>query len=94
MAKIAEKWVQDGDQLIQIKTQDWNPMLERAKALRENGNADFGESKLIGCIDSALINEWLKEAGIGWDDPAMDDVIKRKMLSGEFDKLRVWEGTY
>jgi hypothetical protein len=22
------------------------------------------------------------------------DVIKRKMLSGDFDKLRVWEGTY
>jgi hypothetical protein len=41
-----------------------------------------------------LINEWLKEAGVAWDDPAMDDIIKRKMLSGEFDKLRVWEGTY
>ena len=69
-------------------------MLDRAEELRQHGNAEFGESKLVGVIDAALINEWLKEAGIAWDDPAMDDVIKRKMLSGEFDKLRVWQGTY
>ena len=94
MAKISEQWVQDGDKLVHVKTHDWNPMLERAEALRQNGNAEFGESRLIGVIDSALINEWLKEAGVAWDDPAMDDVIKRKMLSGEFDKLRVWEGSY
>jgi hypothetical protein len=48
----------------------------------------------VGVIDAALINEWLKEAGISWDDPARADVVKRKMLSGDFDKLRVWEGTY
>jgi hypothetical protein len=94
MAKIAEEWVRDGDKLVHIKKQDWNPMLDRAEELRQNGNAEFGESKLVGVIDAALINEWLKEAGIAWDDPAMDDVIKRKMLSGEFDKLRVWQGTY
>jgi hypothetical protein len=94
MAKIAERWEQDGDKLIHIKTQDWNPMLDRAEELRQNGNADFGESKLVGVVDAALVGEWLKEAGIAWDDPAVDDVIKRKMLSGEFDKLRVWQGTY
>jgi hypothetical protein len=94
MAKIAERWEQDGDKLIHIKTQDWNPMLDRAEELRQNGNADFGESKLVGVVDAALVGEWLKEAGIAWHDPAVDDVIKRKMLSGEFDKLRVWQGTY
>ena len=94
MAKIAEEWVRDGDNLVHIKKQDWNPMLDRAEELRQHGNAEFGESRLVGAIDAALINEWLKEAGIAWDDPAMDDVIKRKMLSGEFDKLRVWKGTY
>ena len=94
MAKIAEEWVRDGDNLVHIKKQDWNPMLDRAEELRQHGNAEFGESKLVGVIDAALINEWLKEAGITWDDPAMDDVIKRKMLSGEFDKLRVWKGSY
>lgn len=94
MAKVGEQWYEEDGKVIHVKQQDWQPMLDRNEELRQNGNAEFGESKLIGCLDSALINEWLKEAGISWDDPAMDDVIKRKMLSGEFDKLRVWEGTY
>ena len=94
MSKISEQWIEQDDKLIHVKKQNWNPMLERAEAMRQNGNADFGESKLVGVIDAALINEWLKEAGVKWDDPAKDDVIKRKMLSGEFDKLRVWEGNY
>ncbi len=94
MAKVSEKWVQEGDKLIHIKKQDWTPNLEHAKMLRDAGCAEFGDSRLVGTVDAALINEWLKEAGISWDDPARSDVIKRKMLSGEFDKLRVWKGTY
>ena len=94
MAKIAEQWYEEDGKLIHVKQQDWTPMLDRAEELRQNGNADFGDSKLVGVIDAALISEWLKEAGIDWDDPAMDDVVKSKMLSGEFDKLRVWKGNY
>jgi len=42
-----------------------------------------------------MITEWLKEAGVRWDDiEARDEVIKRKMLSGEVAALRNWTGTY
>jgi len=94
MAKISEQFHQDGDKIIHVKQQDWNPMLKQAEEMRQNGNATFGESVCIGVIDKALMAEWLKEAGVKWDDPAAQDVVKRKMLSGEFDKLRVWEGNY
>lgn len=95
MAKISERWVEDGDKLIHVKTHDWNPMLDAAEAYRQNGNAEFGESRLIGVIDAALLGEWLKEAGVAWDDtPAKEEIIKRKMLSGDFDKLRVDKGSY
>jgi|TARA_B110000240_G_C13220803_1_gene334547 hypothetical protein len=95
MAKISEEWIDDGDKIIHKKTHDWNPSLEYAKALREHGNESFGESKLIGVIDAALLGEWLKEAGVAWDDHhAKAEVVKRKMLSGDFDKLRVWDKTY
>ena len=62
--------------------------------MRQNGNAHFGESVCIGVVDAALMHEWLKEAGVKSNDPAAEEVIKRKMLSGEFDKLRVWDGKY
>jgi hypothetical protein len=33
--------------------------------------------------------------GIKWGDvEARREVVKKKILSGEFDKLRVWKGTY
>jgi hypothetical protein len=88
MAKISEQWHQDGDKLVHVKKHDWNPMLKQAEEMRQNGNARFG------VIDQALLGEWIKEAGIPWDDPAVEDIIKRKMLSGDFDKLRVWDGNY
>jgi len=41
-----------------------------------------------------LLSQWLKEAGVSWGSKEAKDVIKRKMLSGDFDKLRNWQGTY
>ena len=94
MAKISEQFHKDGDKLIHVKQQDYSGSLNQAEAMRQNGNAHFGDSVCVGVIDKALMGEWLKEAGVKWDDPAAQDVVKRKMLSGEFDKLRVWEGNY
>jgi hypothetical protein len=42
-----------------------------------------------------LVNEWIKEAGLTWDDgDAVQDMLNRKLLSGEYSKLRAWEGTF
>ena len=95
MAKISESWHQDGKKIVHVKKHDWNPMLDQAQAYRDQGIDGFGENKLVGVIDAALLGEWLKEAGVAWDDThAKAEVVKRKMLSGEFDKLRLWNKTY
>jgi hypothetical protein len=42
-----------------------------------------------------VLATWLKEAGVSWSDTeAAKEVVKRKMMSGEFSKFRVWEGSY
>jgi hypothetical protein len=42
-----------------------------------------------------MVTEWMKEAGVALDDnDARKDIIRKKMLSGDFDKFRVWEGTF
>jgi len=98
MAKIGEEFIYDDKEqkIIIKKTHDYTDDLHRAKVLRETiGEQQKGaEKKLVGTIPMSLIAEWLKEAGIKWDDPARDDVIKRKIMSGEFDKFRVWKGKY
>jgi hypothetical protein len=83
------------NKVIVKKTHDVNPEMHRAQMLREAGCGQKGESRLVGSIPINLIAEWCKEAGVKWSDTAARaEVVKRKILSGEFDKFRVWKGTY
>lgn len=81
---------EDGSLIIQ-STHDTNAALNFAQQLRDRGE-NVGESKIIGTAPAWLVSEWLKEAGVAWDDPAADDVIQRKLMSGDVSALRVWEG--
>lgn len=95
--KVGEKILYDHaeDKVVVQKTHDVNPELHRAQMLRDAGVGQTGEKRLVGTIPLNLIAEWCKEAGVKWDDTqARQDVVKRKILSGEFDKFRVWKGTY
>jgi hypothetical protein len=95
--KIAEKLHYDhaDNKLVVQKTHDLNPEMHRAQMLRESGKGMTGESRLVGTIPLNLIAEWCKEAGVKWDDiEARKQIVKRKILSGDFDKFRVWKGTY
>lgn len=91
------KYDHGSGKIIHQKTHDFTPELNRAKVLRETiGEEQKGaDKKLVGTIPMALIGEWIKEAGVEWSDrPAVQEVVKRKILSGEFDQFRVWKGKY
>ena len=98
MAKIKEEILYDNqyDKLILKKTYDDQAELDRVAQIRkDSGINKFGSDyKFVGSVPTHLISEWLKEAGVAWDDPARADVIKKKMLSGEFDRLKAWKGKY
>jgi len=95
--KIGEQVLFDhsDNKVVVKKTHDISPEMHRAQMLREAGCGQTGESRLVGSIPVNLIAEWCKEAGVKWSDTAARaEVVKRKILSGEFDKFRVWKGTY
>jgi len=95
--KIGEKihHEDNGQTLVVEKIYDNEPYLDEVKAIKDSGLGQTGEKRLVGRIPLHILSQWIKEAGLRWDDhDAVRDVIKRKMLSGDFDKLRVWEGTY
>ena len=87
--KIKEAVTFEGDDMVVKKTFD-------ASHARETTDNSFGSDyKHVGNVDLGLLNVWLKEAGVAWTDTeAVKDVIKRKLMSNEFQALRVWEGTY
>lgn len=84
-----------GDTLTVEKVYDNEPVLRQVEQIKEAGLGQTGDKRLVGRIPMHIMTQWLKEAGVDWSDhSAAQEVIKRKMLSGDFNKFRVWEGTY
>lgn len=86
--------VEDG-KLIHQRTLDAQPNLDRVQLLKEAPLNPIEDSWLVGSVPLLLVTEWLKEAGVKWDDrEAVQEVLQKKLLDGEFSKFRVREGTF
>ncbi len=100
--KISESIKQEDDKLIIKKSHDFGPVLRQMERIRSAGIKNMGsgpdnaDNRFVGRIPLALIEVWCKEAGVKWDDVhARAEVVKKKILSGEFDKFRSdWKGSY
>ena len=95
-SKISEEVSFDGDDVIVKRTFDADVMVKDAEYGRQVADNKFGSDyKYLGNIDMNLVGNWLKEAGVQWHDTsAVNEVINRKLMSGEFSKLRAWEGKW
>jgi len=83
------------DKIEVARTFDTQPSLDRAEDLRKAKIGFTGDNKLVGTIPLHIMAQWCKDAGVRWDDiEARKDVVKKNILSGEFDKFRVWQGTF
>ena len=83
------------DKIIIKSTYDNEPVLQRVEQLNQAKVGLTGENRLVGSIPIHIIKMWCKEEGVKWSDTeARKDVMKKKILSGDFDKLRVWKGTF
>ena len=84
------------DDKIEIaRTFDAQPSLNRAEDLRKAKVGMTGENRYVGSIPIHIMQEWCKDAGIKWSDVnARKEIVRKKLLSGDFDKLRVWKGTF
>ena len=95
MAKLSEKISFEHDHMVIKQKHDVSQALRDVQMAKDAGIGVSGENRLAGFLDGAVLASWLKEAGVSWSDTeAAKEVVKRKMMSGEFSKFRVWEGSY
>ena len=100
--KVNERAIDgDGDNLIIESSHDVSPVLRKMEQVRQEGtvrtkNGETSDVRFVGRIPMVMIENWCQEAGVKWGDVhARAEVVKRKILSGEFDKLRSdWKGRY
>ena len=95
--KIGEKvHIDEKTQKIIVESTYSNqPYLDRVAEINRLGLGKSGENRLAGSIPIHLLKQVCDKLGVKWDDiEARKDVVKRMLLSGDFDKLRVWKGKF
>jgi len=94
--QIAERVHEEDGKLIIQKQFTNDPYLRDAEIIRaKNEDGRHGENVHVGRFPMHLVAQWFREAGVKWDDhEACREVLRKKILSGEVDKLRQWKGTY
>jgi hypothetical protein len=95
--KIGEKvHIDEKSQKIHVESLYSNqPYLDRVAEIKKRGLGQDGESRLAGSIPIHLLRQVCDKLGVKWDDiEARKDVVKKMLLSGDFDKLRVWKGKF
>ena len=96
--RLSRKLIFDGNKMHTETVTDVEPVMNRAAMLR-NTSANMFEKVMeawhVGSVPLALYHQWLREAGVSPEDhAAADEVLNRKLQSGEFAKFRVREGTF
>jgi len=95
--KIGEQFISGDDpNVFHIKeTFDPTHALNQAADLRSAEATHMGESRLVAEVPMWMVEHWMKEAGVAHNDhAARQEVLTKKLQSGEFSKFRVWEGRY
>jgi hypothetical protein len=83
--------------LYHQKITDAAPAIERAKWLKDvpASRLPVPDSRLVASVPLHMVALWLQEAGVSWDDrEAAQEVLKRKLLSGEAAAFRVDERSW
>ena len=97
MTKLNEEWIYEdvGDRLIVKQTHDPNPILDSVAAMKSDGITGTSDKRHVGRVPFFLIEQWVNDAGLSFDDTdAVQDLMHKKLLSGEFNALRPWQGSY
>lgn len=90
-----EKWFEQDGKLIYQKVTDPTRAIESAKALRDGAGSPLADSVHVARVDAHVVEKWVKEAGLKWDDrAAVQELLRRKLMDSDNAAFRVWQGTY
>jgi hypothetical protein len=98
MTDIVEKVKFDRaqDKVIVERVQDVDPYLKDIKQKKENyKGAIDGVGHYVGTIPGIIIERYLKECGVSYEEFCKDDThVKRILQDPDYKRFRVWEGNW
>ena len=76
------------DDKIHIKReQDVQRILDFNKERNIDGANRNSEMRLVGSIPFVVVEMWLTESGLRLGSPEFQEYVKKKLMSGDFNKL-------
>jgi len=84
MTKLAEEWSYDPfeDRLTIKETHDPTPVIDSVQKLKNEGRDGFSEHKHVGRIPFWLIEQWIKEEGVSFQDQEKVKEVVHAFRSG------------
>lgn len=86
---IKERILTDDDLLIVQRSQDVQSILDEAKHLRDFAPSRKNEMRHAGTIPFVIAEQWSRECGAAIGTKEFALYCRRKLMDGEFAKLRV-----
>ena len=94
--KIKERSFLDGTSLITQTTWNPEPALKRARQVRDGKPVwQVPEGQHIATVPRFLLERWMEEDGVKYDDhAALDEMLARRLNSSDYLHLRTGQGLY
>lgn len=86
----------DGRMVI-ARQEDVEPLIEHLASLRNetSGKSATGEMYHVGDIPAVVVEAYLNENGVTWNEFLNDTThVRRILMDPDFAKFRVWEGRF
>jgi len=86
---ISERMFEDDGTLRVIRSQDVQPILEANKRAQNSELNRKSEMRRAGSIPMVVAEQWSRECGAAIGTQEFGKYAKKKLMDGEFSKLRI-----
>lgn len=85
--QLRTQFVAEDDKIHVKRTQDVQKILDWNKETQIAGHSSGAEYRHVGTIPFVVIEMWLKESKLKLGSREFQEYVKKKLLSGDFNKL-------
>jgi hypothetical protein len=86
-SNLQTKYFDEDGKIIIQRSQDIETILEFNKQRNIEGHNRKSDMRLAGSIPFVVVEQWVKESGLKIGSKEFSEYIKKKLMSGDFNKL-------
>lgn len=86
---LKTSWGVEDDKVVVKRTQDVQAILDHNKELQMDGPNKKSDMRHVGSIPFVVLEMWIKESGLKLGSREFAEYVKKKLLSGEYNKLLI-----